>query len=74
MSGLPIGIIKGRKHLTEEITSVNTDLDTIREQSRVIRAKYLSGEKRMSKKDQAQLDLLTRKEKYDILSFLFFFG
>lgn len=63
MSGFPIGIIKGRKHLAEEISNVNNDLETTREQSRVIQAKYLSGNKKISKKDQGQLDLLSRREK-----------
>jgi len=48
-SGLPIGIIKGRKHLTEEISHVNSDLESTREQSRSIRSKYLSGQKKNDK-------------------------
>jgi len=62
LSALPIGLIKGRKHLTEEVSSVKSGIDAARSESNTIKSKYLGG-KQMSKRDEEKLDLLSRKER-----------
>mmetsp|Transcript_5767 Transcript_5767/g.8057 ORF Transcript_5767/g.8057 Transcript_5767/m.8057 type:complete len:521 (+) Transcript_5767:119-1681(+) len=62
LSAFPIGIIKGHKHVTEDISQLQSDLETTREKQREIKSKYLGG-KKISKKDESQINLLQRKEK-----------
>jgi len=63
LSAFPIGIIKGKKHIAEESSDITSGLQNAREKASAIQAKYLSGAKKMSKKDSEQLDLLQRKER-----------
>jgi len=62
LSSLPIGLLKGRRHIAEESSDIHGDLHETREQSRAISSKYMTG-KRMSEKDQKQLELLKRQER-----------
>lgn len=68
LSAFPIGIIKGKKHLAEEFSATAAKANQTREQVNAIQSKYLAGGKKMSQKDQEQLDLLKRKERYTIHS------
>jgi len=63
LSAFPIGIIKGKKHITEDTSDITSNLQVTKEKSTAIQSKYLSGAKKMSKKDSEQLDLLKRKER-----------
>jgi LMBR1 domain-containing protein 1 len=62
LSIYPIGIFRGKKHIAEEVSDIQTNLDVTREKSRAIKAKYVSG-KKISKKDEGQLNLLERQER-----------
>jgi len=62
LSSFPIGLLKGKRHLAEEASDIQSDLDHTREQARAISSKYMTG-KKMSAKDEKQLDLLKRQEK-----------
>jgi LMBR1 domain-containing protein 1 len=63
LSAFPIGIIRGKKHIAEESSEITSNLQLAREKSNAIQAKYLSGTKKINKKDTEQLDLLKRKER-----------
>jgi len=63
LSAFPIGIIKGKKHIAEDTSDINSNLQVTREKATAIQSKYLSGAKKMSKKDTENLDLLKRKER-----------
>jgi LMBR1 domain-containing protein 1 len=67
LSAFPIGIIKGKKHLAEEFSDTAAKVNQTREQVNAIQSKYLAGGKKMSQKDQEQLDLLKRKERYSFI-------
>jgi len=62
LSALPIGLMKGKKHIAEESSDLQGDLHETREKARAISSKYITG-KRLSEKDQNQLDLLKRQER-----------
>eukprot|EP01117_Protostelium_nocturnum_P002843 TRINITY_DN13763_c0_g1_i1.p1 TRINITY_DN13763_c0_g1~~TRINITY_DN13763_c0_g1_i1.p1 ORF type:complete len:531 (+),score=185.67 TRINITY_DN13763_c0_g1_i1:87-1679(+) len=62
LSAFPIGIIRGRKHVTEDASDLQSDLESTREKQRALKSKYLGG-KRISRKDESTLNLLDRKEK-----------
>lgn len=74
LSAFPIGIIKGRKHISEEVSGLYTGLESAREEANAIKSKYLGG-KQMSKKDSDRLELLKRKERFshNILVMLSYF-
>jgi len=61
-SSLPIGLIKGRKHIVEERQAINSEVESAREEAKTIKAKYLGG-KQMNKRDSERLKLLERKER-----------
>jgi LMBR1 domain-containing protein 1 len=63
LSAFPIGIIKGKKHIAEDTSDITSTLQITKEKASAIQSKYLSGQKKMSKKDSEQLDLLKRKER-----------
>jgi len=63
LSAFPIGIIKGKKHIAEDTSDINSNLQVTREKASAIQSKYLSGTKKINKKDTEQLDLLKRKER-----------
>jgi len=63
LSAFPIGVIKGRKHAAEDASSLNSDLEQTRSKMNSIRSKYLSGSKKMGKKDEETMGLLQRKER-----------
>jgi len=63
LSAFPIGIIKGKRHIAEDTSDITSNLQNAREKANVIQSKYLSGAKKISKKDSEQLDLLKRKER-----------
>jgi len=63
LSAFPIGVIKGRKHLAEDASALNSDLEQTRSKMNGIRSKYLSGSKKINKKDEETLGLLQRKER-----------
>jgi len=64
LSSYPIGIIRGKKHVAEEVSEVVGELDQTREKANLLKSKYLNKpRKEWAKKDQEQMDLLTRKEK-----------
>jgi len=62
LTAFPIGIIRGRKHVTEDANDLQSDLESTREKKRKLKSKYLGG-KRISRKDESTLNLLDRKEK-----------
>lgn len=62
LSAFPIGLLKGKRHLAEEASDIQSDLESTREQKRAISSRYMTG-KRMSSRDEKQLDLLKRQEK-----------
>lgn len=43
LSALPIGIIKGRKHIAEEESEVVQKIETTKSKQTAIKSKYLSG-------------------------------
>jgi len=63
LSAFPIGIIKGKKHIAEDTSDITSNLQVTKEKASAIQSKYLSGAKKISKKDSEQLDLLKRKER-----------
>jgi len=63
LSAFPIGIIKGRKHIAEEINAIQTNIEITRDKAKSIKSRYLGTNKTMSKKDSEQLELLKRQEK-----------
>lgn len=62
LSAFPIGLLKGKRHVAEEASDIQADLETTREQTRAISSKYMTG-KKMSSRDEKQFDLLKRQEK-----------
>jgi len=62
LTAFPIGIIRGRKGVTEDASDLQSDLESTREKKRKLKSKYLGG-KRISRKDESTLNLLDRKEK-----------
>jgi len=62
LSAFPIGLLKGKRHLAEEASDIQSDLETTREQKRAISSKYMTG-KKMNSRDEKQLDLLKRQER-----------
>jgi LMBR1 domain-containing protein 1 len=62
LSAFPIGLLKGKRHLAEEASDIQSDLEATREQKRAISSRYMTG-KRMSARDEKQLDLLKRQER-----------
>eukprot|EP01116_Phalansterium_solitarium_P001295 TRINITY_DN11090_c0_g1_i2.p1 TRINITY_DN11090_c0_g1~~TRINITY_DN11090_c0_g1_i2.p1 ORF type:complete len:534 (-),score=117.95 TRINITY_DN11090_c0_g1_i2:208-1767(-) len=62
MSALPIGMIKGRKKLADDMDDVVSNIEKQRDQKRQIQSKYIGG-KTMSRRDEAKVDLLSRREK-----------
>jgi len=63
LSTLPIGFIRGRKHAVEESSEIINNLDKTRGETTSIKSKYLAGNKKISKKDEARVSLLKRKER-----------
>jgi len=63
LSAFPIGIIRGRKHIAEDASNIQNTLDTTREKANAIKSKYLSRDKKISKRDEENLELLKRKER-----------
>jgi len=61
LSAFPISIIKGRKHMGEDVSDVQTQMEKIRSEQQQIESKYLGG-KKMSKTDEAKLRALERRE------------
>jgi len=62
LSAFPIGIIKGRRHISEDVMDVQSNLGQTREKKKAIKSKYLN-DKKISKKDASNLDLLERQER-----------
>jgi len=62
LSAFPIGLMKGKRHVAEEASDIQGDLESTREQARTISSRHMTG-KKMSDKDQKKLDLLQRQER-----------
>lgn len=63
LSAFPIGFIKGRRNVKEELSNVRSDLESTKQRSREVRTKYMGRKNKMSKKDESTLRLLERKER-----------
>jgi len=63
LSSLPIGMIKGRKHVLEESSRIRSDLEKAKREKSLINSKYISGNEKMGKRDEAKVSLLNRKER-----------
>lgn len=62
LSAFPIGLLKGKRHVAEESSDIQSDLEATREKKRALSSKYMTG-KKMNDRDEKQLDLLSRQEK-----------
>jgi hypothetical protein len=62
LSALPIGLIKGKKHISEDVAEVQSNLGKTKEQKKALQSKYLNS-KKLSKKDKSKMDLLERQER-----------
>lgn len=63
LSIFPISTIRGTKHVVEESSQIRTDIEKNKKQQKDINSKYLSGSKKVSKRDEAKIGLLKRKER-----------
>eukprot|EP01113_Clastostelium_recurvatum_P037815 TRINITY_DN556_c0_g1_i2.p1 TRINITY_DN556_c0_g1~~TRINITY_DN556_c0_g1_i2.p1 ORF type:complete len:511 (+),score=117.09 TRINITY_DN556_c0_g1_i2:3-1535(+) len=62
LSAFPIGLLRGKRHVTEEASDIVSDLESTREKQREINSRYLTG-KRITEADQRKVDLLKRHER-----------
>jgi len=62
LSAFPIGLIKGKRKLSDDKTHINEDLFKTREKSKFYSSKYASG-KNLSAKEESTLSLLKHKER-----------
>jgi len=62
LTAFPLGLLRGKRHTTEEASDIVSDLEATKEKQREINSRYLSG-KKMNDRDQREVDLLKRQEK-----------
>jgi len=61
LSAFPIGIFRGKRNYAEEVSDLQSNLDSTRDKARTIKSKYAG--KKLSRKDEDQLNLLARQER-----------
>lgn len=62
LSGLPVGLMRGKKHVADELNETQRDLEKTRQRLRDLRDKHAGGAK-MSLKDTQEFNILKQQEK-----------